>query len=543
MIAPTVPANNQPSHSSMNAAPTGTPLPNPSHTPSLVCLPLFWLSFSVHEHLNSSLGLPECKELDHKALAIGVMPDSEVLEFHSCRHAFPHVPQKLYPSVRPDGIPGQYLHLTQIPLDTEIVDSTGLSQSYQIIIRFDADYHHMTKAQVQDAAIARFAHMNIKLANRFREPVSAIVNRKTHGWLGFIRVDLLNPEIDAIALLKGHRVFTLQMQTLEFVVGKVEKGYEFLSTAANRRLQLTGQILTTYNSRNLLADLITHCYMKSAFAEVVGAAKKFTSTDSADVTVTSFISKQFLLNTPPQLHDEPVQVKELTLNADQPRSRSMDARSTSILVRDLNIQYSQIQVSAALHKLLGAPNIVAISYNRAQDDSLGRHDGAATIHCLNSAVYTTWCSRRAIPLLGKLVDFTLHQRSLAGSAPPANVRAHDNRPTREFINDAITALKNETPQGPTLSQVRDSLQAGVDNLQQRLTTLQSEVNDHTSRTMTAAATTQASQHAHLLQQLQLLSTASSNYSRHMSGISDALLAGPIQQHSPHINGLPAPQFP
>jgi hypothetical protein len=69
------------------------------------------------------------------------MPDTEILEFHSCHHSFPHVPRKLYPFSRPDGIPGQY---------------------------------HMSKQQVQDAATARFAQMKIPLARRYCELVSAI---------------------------------------------------------------------------------------------------------------------------------------------------------------------------------------------------------------------------------------------------------------------------------------------------------------------------------------------------------------------------------
>lgn len=342
----------------------------------------------MHEFLNSQQGLPECRDLPPAALVVGVMPDPEVLEFHSCRHAFPHVAQKLYPSSRPDGIPGQYLHLTQIPIDTEIVQSTGLSQSYQIIIRFDADYHHMSKQEVQEAATARFEQMKIPLASRYREPVSAIVNRKTHGWLGFLRADLLNPEQDAIALLQGHRIFTLKLQNLEHVVGKVEKGYEFLSTATNRRLQIAGTALTGYNSRNLLADLIKFCYTKSGHAEVVGVAKKFSNTLTAEITVTGFLSKQFLLTSPPTLYGHPTQITEVPTSDAAPQSKAQDALSMSILVRGLNIQYSQLQVSAALHKLLGAKNIVSISFNRAQEDELGRHDGIATIRCLNSAVYT-----------------------------------------------------------------------------------------------------------------------------------------------------------
>lgn len=522
--------------------------PNPGNIPSppppplspVECISKLWLSFSVHEYLNTQLGLPECRESAQEALATSLMTDSEVLDFHSCRHAFPHVPQTIYPSVRPDGLPGQYLHLTQIPQGTDIVQTTGLSQSYQIIIRFDSDYHRMTKPQVQEAAIARFAQMQIPLANRYREPVSAIVNRKTHGWLGFIRVDLLNPEIDAIALLKGQRIFALQLQNSEYVVGKIEKGYEFLSTANNRRLQISGSILTSYNSRHLLADLIALCYTDSANAEIVGVAKKFTDTSTADITVTGLLTKKFLLSKPHRLLDQPTQITDISSD-DRPNATKADDPSTSILVRGLNIQYSQIQISAALHQLLGARNITNISYNRAQDDALGRHDGDATLKCLNSAVYTTWCSRRAIPLLGKLVDFTPHHRSIAGSSPPDSTRAHDLRPTREYINDAITALKNETPQGPSLAQLQDTIQTGVDNLQRRLSTLSSEVNRHTTTTVETAATLQQAQHAHLLEQLQLLTTASSNYSNHVSGISNALLAGPMHQPASRPPGFP-PQY-
>lgn len=205
-------------------------------------------------------------------------------------------------------------------------------------------------------------------------------------------MDLLNPEVDAIALLRGQPIFTLQLQNSEYVVGKVEKGYEFLSTTNNRRLQISGSILTTYNSRQLLADLINLCYTDSAHAEIVGVAKKFTDTSTADITITSFLTKQFLLNKTHQISNEPIQVVDISSPNDQSNTTTTDALSTSILVKGLNIQYSQIQVSAALHQLIGARNIISVSYNRAQDDSLGRHDGVVTIRCLNSVVYTAWCS-------------------------------------------------------------------------------------------------------------------------------------------------------
>lgn len=105
----------------------------------------------------------------------------------------------------------------------------------------------MTKEQVQEAAVARFASMNIPLANRYRKLVSAIVNKKIHSWLGFLRGDLLNLEKDAVALLCGHKVFTFQMQSLEFIVGKGEKGFEFypLPTTAGSKSPARHYLLTT----------------------------------------------------------------------------------------------------------------------------------------------------------------------------------------------------------------------------------------------------------------------------------------------------------
>lgn len=148
------------------------------------------------------------------------MPSSEVQEYHSCCHSFPYVPQSLYPTTRPDGLSGQFYHLTQISSRINADVSTSLSHTHQIVIRFDSGYHEMKKPEVQAAALARFESMGIPLANRFRELVSALVHPQTKNWLGFIKIDLLNPHIDGIALLKGERIFTFQLQDLNYVIGK-----------------------------------------------------------------------------------------------------------------------------------------------------------------------------------------------------------------------------------------------------------------------------------------------------------------------------------
>jgi hypothetical protein len=97
-----------------------------------------WLTYSIHEQHNAQLGLPTFTTYGDAALVNTDMPESELQEYNSCRHSFPHVPQRLFPMTRPDGLPGQYFHLIQLPYGTDIDTTTGLACSYQIVIRFDS---------------------------------------------------------------------------------------------------------------------------------------------------------------------------------------------------------------------------------------------------------------------------------------------------------------------------------------------------------------------------------------------------------------------
>jgi hypothetical protein len=129
------------------------------------------------------------------------MSPSKILESQSYKYSFPHVSQLLYPSVRLDNILGQYYHFTQIPKHVVIDPDTGLSPTYQIVICFDSNYHDLSKKDAQDAPAARLEMMRIPMSSRFREPISTIIDKNTSKWLGFLRADLFNPQIDGLALL------------------------------------------------------------------------------------------------------------------------------------------------------------------------------------------------------------------------------------------------------------------------------------------------------------------------------------------------------
>jgi hypothetical protein len=139
--------------------------------------------------------------------------------------------------------------------------------------------------------------MRIPLATRFREPVCAIGNRLTSKWLGFLKIDLLNPHIDKIALLKGDRIFTLQLRN-EFVIGKVEKGFYFTSTSVSRKIKIQSPVLTTFTSCHLLADLIQMGYSSGHNMEIAGISKRSTEQDHAKITLVTETAKDLLMCSP-----------------------------------------------------------------------------------------------------------------------------------------------------------------------------------------------------------------------------------------------------
>jgi hypothetical protein len=153
-----------------------SPLHNLLPAPPSLFYPYLWLSFSVHGIQLLQQNLPIVTYTTDMLVQRGLLA-SEITEYLSYRHSFLRVTQTLYPSVRLDTLPGQHYHLTQLPSHVNIDPTTGLSPTYQLVIRFDTNYRDFSKIDVQEAAASRFEVMHIPLATRFREPICAIVDR------------------------------------------------------------------------------------------------------------------------------------------------------------------------------------------------------------------------------------------------------------------------------------------------------------------------------------------------------------------------------
>lgn len=202
----------------------------------------------------------------------------------------------------------------------------------------------MTKQEVQQAAHICLETMRIPLASRFREPIAALVSQQNTGWLGFLKLDLLNPSIDGIALLRGHRIFTLQMQNGDYVIRKVEKGFEFLSTANNRRLKLKSPMLGQFNSRQLLGELIKLGYSSGHNLEVIGVTKRTQDQITADVTVASEHTKTYMLQYPLKVNGDHISVSVPPHPTAQNHTPGTTL-TTMLIFKNLPLQYSKVQVT------------------------------------------------------------------------------------------------------------------------------------------------------------------------------------------------------
>ena len=65
--------------------------------------------------------------------------------------------------------------------------------------------------------------MGIPLGTTYTNPIDIGLNGVTKTWAGFLKVHLLNPKQDGMALFNGHRAFVIKMVDGEKVIGKIEK--------------------------------------------------------------------------------------------------------------------------------------------------------------------------------------------------------------------------------------------------------------------------------------------------------------------------------
>ena len=121
----------------------------------------FWLGIVAMEKLAiEGVKTKDCRPSMKKEDLIGTsISDGKAEEMSQVfKIAFPHVTQLLYPLERPDGKGGQHFNLTQLPIETEVDPSTGLSFDYHIAVHFERPSIDYTNEILTMATTSMYEH-------------------------------------------------------------------------------------------------------------------------------------------------------------------------------------------------------------------------------------------------------------------------------------------------------------------------------------------------------------------------------------------------
>ena len=166
--------------------------------------------------------------------------------------------QTLYPSKRSDGLLGQHLNLIQLPNEIEIDPIFCMSLDFQIAIHFQLPNNPLFHIHVQELVKEILNDMNISLGTNLIEPISIIcMSIKRCGikgvWARIVKLHLIHPQTDGVALLMGLRPFILYLELHSNVgsLGKVCKSYHSIARNNNVSIKISNETLIGISSHVL----------------------------------------------------------------------------------------------------------------------------------------------------------------------------------------------------------------------------------------------------------------------------------------------------
>ena len=500
-----------------------------------------WLGFHMHEALSTQRGkkvLVE-KRTDAEFIATNT-PGTEIQEFRTLRRAFPRTKQVLYPFERPNAVPDQHLHFTQIPMYEKTSHDTGLTDGFHVTIRFDGEYKTLNRREVKIAYLERLRLMHIPLGNTYSNPIDIGINTVTRNWAGFIKIHLQNPKLDGLALLRGERAFVMTMGDGERIIGKVEKDFELITKPKNMRLHLKGESLRNNTAIDILRTLMREAYYDGREVEFLSLTKSDVKRDFAFVTLTTEESRDDILNNGLNYHSERLKV---SITKDKDADNLSELRiSTTLVANNLPQRESQSSITKALKRLFGEENVTGVTfrYNSNQNDD--RQAGWCHIQCLNAAVYTEWL-RKSTYILGRRVDFIPHKGSIDGVEPNPTAIRLAHAPTKEVIAQKAQAMSNTAAASPLVSEklftktIKD-LVATVDN---KLTTLTNNINLNTDTRIEASTETLKTHATNIHNIMSAMAMEFQQSNNHIHNIMQTLAA--TSPEPPHATIARLPQAP
>ena len=408
----------------------------------------FWLGFEAMERIAKEEGIAELftDETIADRVTRGI-PRKEAEELESVSISYPRVPQTLYPSERSDGIKGQHINLTQLPQDIEIDPISNLSKDFHVAIHFQLPNNPLLHNQVKELVQERLKEMQIPLGTSLIEPISVLCMSVKRGgakgiWAGIVKLHLLNPQTDGIALLTGLRPFILYLEPHSHVgsLGKVCKTYHSIARGNNLSVKITNEALVGLTSHALFLDILESSFRRGHNFEIV-EVQKSPANNHAYIVAPSPLQAQ-------KIQTLQVSTNHLILEGQVKKGPSLTleqkAKKEALLLTfyNLPILMNIVDTTIAIRKILGEKNVVSIWFHK--EDGL-RHNGSANVECLNPFVYRKFVGKE-VKIGTYHVEITPHRRSLEGSEKPSKelLATFGFEDTNTCLVNTIEAIQNQT---------------------------------------------------------------------------------------------------
>ena len=112
-------------------------------------------------------------------------------------------------------------------------------------------------------------------------------------WAGIIKLHLLNPHIDGIALLTGFTAFILHLEPHSSVgsLGKVCKSYHTIARSNNLSIKITNDALVGITAHDLFLDVLENSFRRMHNFEVLDVQNGAANNHAYLVAPTSFQAK------------------------------------------------------------------------------------------------------------------------------------------------------------------------------------------------------------------------------------------------------------
>ena len=217
----------------------------------------FWLGFQAMEQIVLSKGRePIAINIPLEDLILMGHTPGEAQEILTAKTSFPRDIQKLWPTQRLDNVEGQHVTLMQLPFDIDTNQETGLSLDYHIVIHFEKPTMHFNQDQILKNVLLRLKEMNIDIGDGIGKPIAVLCYTSTKAWSGMVKLHLKNPEKDGIAMLRGTRIFALQLDDDMLTIAKIAKGYDVLANSSLTSVRIDSDNIKTLEAHDLFHNIV-----------------------------------------------------------------------------------------------------------------------------------------------------------------------------------------------------------------------------------------------------------------------------------------------